>query len=59
MIEVDCRKCVNLSQNGCSLYGNDSEVAVAKCAENCFSNYCEKYSHKKTSKCPNCGAKMT
>ena len=40
MIEVDCRKCVNLSQNGCSLYGNDADVAVARCAENCFSNYC-------------------
>ena len=40
MIEVDCRKCVNLSQNGCSLYGNDADVAVARCAENCFFNYC-------------------
>ncbi len=53
MIEVDCRKCKNLSDNECSLYGNDANVAVAKCAENCFANYCEvkkrktKYKSKK------------
>ncbi len=41
MIEVDCRKCKNLSDNGCSLYGNDADIAVARCAENCFANYCE------------------
>ena len=39
MIEVDCRKCKNLSDNGCSLYGNDADVAVARCTENCFANY--------------------
>lgn len=39
MIEVDCKKCKNLSDDGCSLYGNDADIAVIKCAENCFANY--------------------
>ena len=39
MIEVDCRKCENLSNEGCSLYGSDADIAVTKCAENCFANY--------------------
>lgn len=39
MIEVDCRKCENLSDDGCSLYGSDADIAVKKCAENCFANY--------------------
>lgn len=39
VIEVDCRKCVNLGDNGCIPYGNDANVAVKKCAGEGFSCY--------------------
>ena len=38
-IEVDCRKCEKLKDNGCSIYGNDADMAVEKCAKDCFREY--------------------
>ena len=38
-IEVDCRKCVNLKTDGCIPYGEDANIAVQKCSEDCFSAY--------------------
>lgn len=38
-IEVDCRKCINLQNNGCIPYGENPNVAVKKCADDCFVAY--------------------
>lgn len=38
-IEVDCRKCVNLQNDSCIPYGNDPNVAVKRCADDCFFAY--------------------
>lgn len=43
MIEIDCRKCVNADKEAdcCRVYGNNPDVAVKKCANDCFENYKE------------------
>ena len=39
MIEVDCRKCKNLGNDECLIYGKDADEAVEKCAKDRFKNY--------------------
>jgi hypothetical protein len=41
MIEIDCRKCTNLTEScdGCKLYGNDVKKAVDACCRDGFKNY--------------------
>lgn len=39
MIEIDCRKCVNLGDDECIPYGKDAKVAVKKCASEGFACY--------------------
>ena len=39
MIEVDCRKCKNLGNDECKIYGKDADVAVDRCAKDSFKNY--------------------
>lgn len=39
MIEIDCRKCENISKDGCILYGDDANNAVKRCAAEGFKNY--------------------
>lgn len=42
MIEVYCKECINLSDDGCIPFGNDANIAVKKCAEDGFRNYVTK-----------------
>lgn len=41
MLEVDCRKCANLTNptEGCKLYGPDADEAVKACAADAFEHY--------------------
>lgn len=41
MLEIDCRKCENLSEtcDSCKLYGNDPKKAAAACKTDLFMNY--------------------
>lgn len=39
MIEIDCRKCKNASENGCKCYGKNHDAAVNSCAKDGFKNY--------------------
>lgn len=55
MLELDCRKCSNLGEDGCRKYGADPDKAVKACAADGFRHY-----HKKPAgyegKCPLCGS---
>lgn len=39
VIQVDCRKCGNLGDDGCKKYGKDADIAVEKCMDDWFKNY--------------------
>lgn len=41
MVEIDCRKCTNLTTTGdsCTLYGSDPKKACAACRRDLFMNY--------------------
>lgn len=45
MIEVDCRKCKNLGNDECLIYGKNADKAVEMCAKDRFKNY-KKNTHK-------------
>ena len=42
MIEIDCRKCTNVKNDACILYGNNAKLAVEKCAKDLFIAYNQK-----------------
>lgn len=43
MMEIDCRKCVNVDMTAdcCKVYGCDPDKAVQNCADDNFKNYKE------------------
>lgn len=59
MIEVDCRKCKNLGNDECTIYGKDADKAVDLCAKDGFKNYdVDWYWNSEDSEeiiCPYCG----
>lgn len=38
-IRVDCRKCKNVGNDCCKIYGSNAGIAVRACASDCFRNY--------------------
>lgn len=39
MREIDCRKCKNCDGVSCKIYGKNADIAVIRCAKDCFKNY--------------------
>ena len=38
-LEIDCRRCINVGENRCILYGSDPKKAIEACAADKFKNY--------------------
>ena len=38
-LEIDCRRCINVGENRCILYGNNPKMAIESCAADKFKNY--------------------